>query len=82
MWAALKHHLANTAPRHQEERVSRTLPRSLVGLVTTAVVIASTLAVASPAQVATHFGLRNYKSAQCMSVSGGITPRPVPKDSC
>ena len=51
--------------------MSRTLPRILVGLATTAVVIASTLAVASPAQAATHFGIRNYKSALCMSVSGG-----------
>ena len=45
--------------------------RFLVGLAATVVVTASTLTVASPAMAATHYGIRNYKSALCMSVSGG-----------
>jgi hypothetical protein len=49
----------------------RSVRRIVTGLATTAIVTASALAVASPAQAATHYGIMNYKSALCMSVSGG-----------
>jgi hypothetical protein len=57
--------------RLSEERVSRNVRGILAGLAMTVAVTASTLAVASPALAATHYSIKNYKSALCMSVSGG-----------
>ncbi|MFJ8580942.1 RICIN domain-containing protein [Micromonospora sp. NPDC093277] len=44
---------------------------TLAGLAVTGAAVASSLAVASPAQAASWYEIINYKSGKCMSIAGG-----------